>query len=99
MAVLSRTTSRRHNETMYKQCNLSRPVIEGEFAGGTAWMTSWIRAELAIPGAWIDDLEDPETGRWESGWKVEDATEPPMPESLLLRQAHNYDKLKRLSEG
>ena len=73
---------------MYKQCNLSKPVTEGEHAGGTAFMTSWIRSELAIPGVVIDKMEDPETGRWENGWKVEDATEPAVDERLLIHRSH-----------
>ena len=38
-------------------------------------ITTWTRATLAIPGAWIDNLDHPDLGRWENGWKVEDAAD------------------------
>jgi hypothetical protein len=57
----------------YKQCCLSKPV-----EGGTAYMHSWIRSEIAMPGQVLDKLEDSETGVWEFGWKVK----------LLIHRSH-----------
>ena len=78
---------------MYKQCTLRKPV-----EGGTAWMVSWIRSQVAVVGRELDRLEDAETGVIESGWFVHDVTEPAMPEQLLIRQAHNYDRMRRKSD-
>lgn len=71
---------------MYLKCQLTKQVD-----GGTAYMQSWIKAELAVPGRAISRLEDPETGVIENEWKVVWATEPAMPESTLLLRAHRYD--------
>jgi len=79
----------KHNETMYVQCELEKPMDNG-----IARMVSWIRQSIAIPGAILDKLEDPETGRIETGWKVVNATLPALRESLIIRMSHDYDKMK-----
>ncbi len=76
-------TVKRHNETMYLLCQLSKPV-----EGGTARMTSWIRQVVAKPGAMLAGLEDTETGVIEVGWRVDSASGPAFPESLLLKRSH-----------
>lgn len=81
------------NGQMYRQCVLTKPLD-----GGTAYMVSWIRSQLAVIGKVLDKLEDAETGRLEYGWKVIEASEQAMPEGLLIHQAHNYDRMKRISE-
>jgi len=73
----------RYGEQQYKQCNLCKPVD-----GGMAFMTSWIRSEIAMPGKVITKLEDTETGVWENGWKVIDASASEMPEHLLIQRSH-----------
>lgn len=74
---------KRHNETMYLLCHLSKPV-----EGGVARMTSWIRQAVAKPGAVLSRLEDTETGVFETGWRVDSASGPAFPESLLLKRSH-----------
>lgn len=71
---------------MYLKCQLTKQID-----GGTAYMQSWIKAELAVPGKVISKLEDPETCAIENDWKVVWATKPAMPESALLIRAHRYD--------
>jgi hypothetical protein len=78
---------------MYKQCTLRKPVD-----GGTAWMVSWIRSQIAVVGNALAGLEDAETGVIETGWLVHDVSEPAMPEHLLIRQAHNYDRMRLKSD-
>ena len=80
-------------ETRYRQCTLSRPV-----EGGQAFMVSWIREAVAIPGNVLHKLEDAETGRIEHGWRVVDATEPAMPEHLLLRQSRDWKRTRTASD-
>ena len=80
-------------ETMYVQCELTKAV-----EGGVARMVSWIRQAVAVPGKVIDRLEDTETGAIENGWTVENVTYPALPEKALLRNAHDYDKMKRRTD-
>ena len=80
-------------ETLYKQCLLSKPV-----EGGQAFMVSWIRQAVAVPGNRLRKLEDPETGRIEHGWTVVDATEPPMPERVLLKQSRDWKQTRAASD-
>jgi hypothetical protein len=68
---------------MYLMCQLSKPVD-----GGIARMTSWIRQAVAIPGTLLDRLEDTETGVIEAGWRVDTASGPAYPESLLMKRSH-----------
>ena len=65
-------------QQMYKMCELTKPVD-----GGVARMTSWIRAEIAIPGKTLDRLEDTDTGRIEHGWTVASAALPAYPENVF----------------
>ena len=67
----------------YRQCSLSKPVKDG-----TAYMHSWIRSEIAVPGQVLDKLEDTETGVWEYGWKVKDVADTELPEKLLIHRSH-----------
>ena len=60
---------------MYVQFELSKRM-EG---GGVARMVSWIRQEVALPGRLLRGLEDTDTGRIESGWRVDSAAGTPMP--------------------
>ncbi len=76
-------SARPHKETMYLMCQLSKPV-----EGGVARMTSWIRQAVAKPGAVLGRLEDTETGVFETGWQVDSASGPALPESLLLKRSH-----------
>jgi hypothetical protein len=80
-------------ETMYRQCLLSKPVD-----GGQAFMVSWVRQAVTIPGARLRGLEDPDTGRIEEGWQVVDATDPPMPEHVLLRQSRDWKRTRSASD-
>jgi hypothetical protein len=89
---------RKHNETMYLLCQLTKHVDDGTPEGGTGFMTSWIREAVAIPGATLDRLEDTETGVIETGWTVLSASGPALRESMVLRQSHNHDQMKRLSD-
>ena len=84
---------KKQNETMYVMCQLSKDVD-----GGVARMTSWIRQAIAVPGNVLDRLEDTETGCIQSGWRVETASGPALPEGLLTKNAHDYDKMKRRSD-
>ena len=79
---------------MYLQCQLSKP-LEG---GAVARMVSWIRQEVAIPGRVLRNLEDTDTGRIETGWRVDTATGPAMPEQLLLRQSRDYTRQRLASD-
>ena len=80
-------------ETFYKQCLLSKPVD-----GGQAFMISWIRQAVAIPGNRLRGLEDPETGRIENGWSVVNATEPALPEHVLLKQSRDWKRTRDASD-
>jgi len=77
----------------YMQCQLSKPVD-----GGVARMVSWIRSEIAVPGNLLGRLEDADTGRIETGWRVDSASGPAMPESVLLRQSRDYRKQRQASD-
>jgi hypothetical protein len=79
---------------MYLQCQLSKP-LEG---GAVARMVSWIREEVAIPGRVLANLEDTDTGRIETGWRVDSAAGPAMPEQLLLKQSRDYTKQRLASD-
>ena len=79
--------------TMYRQCLLSKPVD-----GGQAFMVSWIRQAVAVPGAVLRGLEDPDTGRIEEGWRVVDATDPPMPEHVLVKQSRDWKRTRAASD-
>jgi len=68
---------------MYLMCQLSKPV-----EGGMARMTSWIRQPIAVQGRVLDRLEDTETGVIEAGWRVDSASGPAFPESLLMKRSH-----------
>ena len=81
-------------ETLYKQCLLSKPVD-----GGQAFMVSWIRQAVAIPGAALRKLEDPDTGRIEDGWHVVNVTEPAMPEHVLLKHSRDWKRARSASDG
>jgi len=78
---------------MYKMCELTKPVD-----GGVARMISWIRADVALPGKVIDRLEDTNTGRIESGWRVEWATLPAYPEDVLMVRSRDYKKQRDASD-
>lgn len=80
-------------DTLYKQCLLSKPV-----EGGEAFMVSWIREAVAIPGAALRKLEDPESGRLEEGWHVVNVTEPPMREHVLLKQSRDWKRTREASD-
>ena len=80
-------------QQMYKMCELSKPV-----EGGTARMTSWIRAEIAVPGNVLDRLEDTDTGRIETGWTVVSATLPAYPENVLMARSRDYKKQRDASD-
>jgi hypothetical protein len=79
---------------MYLQCQLSK-ALEG---GAVARMVSWIREEVAIPGRVLRNLEDTDTGRIETGWRVDSAAGPPMPEQLLLKRSRDYTKQRLASD-
>ena len=78
---------------MYKMCQLSKPV-----EGGTARMISWIRAEIARPGNVLNRLEDTDTGRVESGWRVDWATLPAYPEDVLMLRSRDHKKQRDASD-
>lgn len=80
-------------QQMYKMCELSKEV-----EGGTARMTSWIRAEIAIPGEVLDRLEDTDTGQIEHGWTVVSAAAPAYPEFVLMARARDYKKQRDASD-
>src|SRR5687768_7134558 len=77
----------------YLQCQLSKPV-----EGGVARMVSWIRSEIAVPGNLLGALEDTDTGRIETGWRVESASGPAMPEGVLLRQSRDHRRQRQASD-
>ena len=78
---------------MYKQCTLTKRLDDG-----TAYMVSWIRAEIAVKGNVLDRLEDTDTRRIETGWTVLTATEPALPEGLLLARSRDYRKTRAASD-
>jgi hypothetical protein len=77
----------------YMQCQLSKPV-----EGGVARMVSWIRSEIAVPGRLLAGLEDTDTGRIETGWRVDSASGPAMPEHVLLRQSRDHRRQRQASD-
>lgn len=81
-------------EQMYLQCQLSKP-LDG---GAVARMVSWIRQEVAVPGNVLGNLEDTDTGRIETGWRVDTATGPAMPERVLMKQSRDYTKQRQASD-
>jgi hypothetical protein len=81
-------------QQMYVQCELSKRTPDG----GVARMVSWIRREIAIPGNLLGRLEDTDTGRFETGWRVDSAGGTPMPEKVLMKQSHEYTKQRRASD-
>ena len=81
-------------QQMYLQCQLSKPMGDGVVAR----MVSWVRQEVAVPGRVLVNLEDPDTGRIENGWRVDSASGPAMPENVLLKQSRDYTKPRRASD-
>jgi hypothetical protein len=43
-------------------------------------------------------LEDTDTGRIESGWRVDTAAGTPMPKQVLMRQSRDYTKQQKASD-
>ncbi len=80
-------------EQMYRQCTLTK-----QSDGGTAYMVTWVRAELAKTGLVIDRLEDSDTGRIESGWKVLSVGDPTVAASLLIKRSRDYKKTRVASD-
>lgn len=79
-------------ETMYKQCELTRPLL-----GGICRMVSWIPERIAIPGKTVR-LKDIDTGEWTEGWKVLYASDPSLPEKMLLKNSRDYRKTRAASD-
>ena len=80
------------NVQMYKLCTLAKLTEEGY----PAFFISWIRSDIAILGAIIDNLKCTETGRIKNGWTVHSVGEGydcERPEWILIPKSHDYDKL------
>jgi hypothetical protein len=75
---------------MYRFATLVKPV-----EGGVAKMHTWIRSEIAIPGALLDKLKDVETGVIKNGWTVEWVGDCDRPEHVLISKSHRYDDLSK----
>src|SRR5690242_1077943 len=69
---------------LYKFCKLSK--ADPSDTKAITVMQSWIREEIAIPGAVLDNLEDPDTGDKTSGWHVDSASEPAEPAEMFARK-------------
>jgi hypothetical protein len=80
-------------EQFYIQCHLTKDTTEG-----TAHMVTWIRKELAIPGKVIDRLEDTDTGRLESGWRVVTANSEALPENVLMKRSRDFKRTRIASD-
>jgi hypothetical protein len=81
-------------QQMYVQCELSKPIEDG----GVARMVSWIRREVALPGRLLRGLEDTDTGRVETGWRVDSAGGAAKPEQLLMKRSRDYTKQRKASD-
>lgn len=79
-------------EKMFKRAELSRPVEDG-----VEKMQSWIPSDIAIVGATVR-LKDNETGIWTENWKVDSATLPEVPESILVKRSRDYKKTRLASD-
>jgi hypothetical protein len=61
-------------------------------------MVSWIRREVALPGRLLRGLEDTDTGRIETGWRVDAAGGTALPEQLLMKRSRDYTKQRKASD-
>ena len=64
---------------------------------GVPWSTGSAR-KVAIPGRLSASLEDTDTGRIETGWRVDTAAGHAMPERVLLKQSRDYTKQRKASD-
>ena len=61
-------------------------------------MVSLIRREVALPGRLLRGLEDTDTGRAETGWRVDTAAGTALPEQLLMKRSRDYTKQRKASD-